>query len=72
MLFTTKSFYEQNITINTFFFCFACKIQYPSVVGHEIGGEVLSVGKNVIKFKVGDVVGVGYVLLKICQMHLIT
>lgn len=34
-------------------------IQYPSVVGHEIGGHVLSVGKNVTKFKVGDVVGVG-------------
>ncbi len=32
---------------------------YPLVPGHEIIGEVLSVGKNVKKFKAGDIVGVG-------------
>ena len=32
---------------------------YPCVPGHEIVGKVLSVGKKVKKFKVGDSVGVG-------------
>lgn len=32
---------------------------YPVVPGHEIIGQVTSVGKNVTKFKLGDWVGVG-------------
>lgn len=32
---------------------------YPLCVGHEILGEVVSVGKDVTKFKVGDIAGVG-------------
>ncbi|TGN13387.1 NAD(P)-dependent alcohol dehydrogenase [Leptospira ilyithenensis] len=33
--------------------------QYPQVPGHEIAGVVISVGKNVTKFKTGDHAGVG-------------
>lgn len=33
--------------------------RYPCVPGHEIVGKVISVGKKVKKFKVGDAVGVG-------------
>jgi len=33
--------------------------QYPFVPGHEIVGRVAAAGKNVTKFKTGDLVGVG-------------
>jgi alcohol dehydrogenase (NADP+) len=33
--------------------------KYPVLVGHEITGKVIKVGKNVTKFKVGDSVAVG-------------
>ena len=32
---------------------------FPMVPGHEIVGHVTQVGKNVSKFKVGDLAGVG-------------
>ena len=31
----------------------------PVVLGHEIAGEVIAVGRNVTKFKIGDYAGVG-------------
>lgn len=34
-------------------------VEYPIVVGHEIVGEAVKVGKNVTHVKVGDMVGVG-------------
>ena len=40
--------------------------RYPCVPGHEIVGRVSAVGKDVSKFKVGDVVGVGC-LVDSCQ-----
>lgn len=40
--------------------------KYPMVPGHEIIGHVTAVGKNVKKFKIGDVVGVGC-LVDSCQ-----
>jgi len=39
---------------------------YPMVPGHEIVGKVLSVGKNVKKFKQGDLAGVG-VMIDSCR-----
>lgn len=33
---------------------------YPMIPGHEIAGRMAKVGKNVTKFKVGDLAGVGY------------
>ncbi len=35
--------------------------EYPLVPGHEIVGHIREVGSNVSKFKVGDLVGVGYI-----------
>jgi len=34
-------------------------VNYPAIIGHEISGEVVEVGKYVTKFKVGDRVAVG-------------
>jgi len=34
-------------------------VKFPSVPGHEIVGRVTSIGEEVKKFKVGDLVGVG-------------
>lgn len=39
---------------------------YPMVPGHEIVGKVVSVGKNVKKFKAGDFAGVG-VMIDSCR-----
>lgn len=36
--------------------------KYPAVPGHEIVGKVTSVGSEVSKFKVGDLVGVGCIV----------
>ena len=35
------------------------RVKYPAIIGHEISGEVVEVGKNVTKFSVGDRVAVG-------------
>lgn len=48
---------------------------YPMVPGHEIIGKVTKVGKNVKKFKVGDLAGVGCMVdsckkCKSCHDHL--
>ena len=40
---------------------------YPMVPGHEIVGEVVSVGSGVSKFKVGDLVGVGVMVDSCCS-----
>ena len=37
-------------------------VTYPQIVGHEIIGKVVQVGKNVTKHKVGDLVGVGCIV----------
>lgn len=39
---------------------------YPMVPGHEIAGRVVKVGKDVTKFKVGDLAGVGC-MVNSCQ-----
>jgi len=35
------------------------RVKYPAIIGHEIAGEVVEVGKNVTKFAVGDRLAVG-------------
>ncbi len=37
-------------------------VTYPQVVGHEIVGKVVQIGKNVTKHKTGDLVGVGCIV----------
>ena len=36
--------------------------QYPIVPGHEIVGKIIKLGRNVTKFKIGDIVGVGCIV----------
>jgi len=36
------------------------KVEYPCVPGHEVSGTIRKMGKDVIGFKIGDSVGVGY------------
>lgn len=40
---------------------------YPMVPGHEIVGEVISIGSAVTKFKAGDLVGVGVMIDSCCS-----
>lgn len=35
------------------------RMNYPAIVGHEFSGEIVKVGKNVTRFKVGDRVACG-------------
>ncbi len=35
------------------------RVKYPQVIGHEIAGEVVGIGKNVAQFKPGDRVAIG-------------
>ncbi|MEI6101688.1 MAG: alcohol dehydrogenase catalytic domain-containing protein [Eubacteriales bacterium] len=35
------------------------RVSYPAIVGHEVSGEVVEVGKNVTKVKVGDRIAIG-------------
>ena len=35
------------------------RVRYPAIIGHEISGEVVEVGKNVSRFSVGDRVAIG-------------
>lgn len=35
------------------------RVTYPAIIGHEIAGEVVEVGKNVTKFAVGDRIAIG-------------
>ncbi len=35
------------------------RVEFPAIIGHEIAGEVVEVGANVTKFKVGDRVAIG-------------
>ncbi|BBV06401.1 NAD(P)-dependent alcohol dehydrogenase [Providencia hangzhouensis] len=36
--------------------------QYPIVPGHEIVGRISNIGNKVSKFKVGDIVGIGFIV----------
>ena len=35
------------------------RVEMPQIIGHEISGEIVEVGKHVTKFKVGDRVAIG-------------
>ena len=35
------------------------RVQYPAVIGHEMAGEIVAVGNDVQKYKIGDRVCVG-------------
>jgi L-iditol 2-dehydrogenase len=35
------------------------RVNTPAIIGHELSGEVVRIGKNVTKFKVGDRVAIG-------------
>ncbi|WP_165043981.1 NAD(P)-dependent alcohol dehydrogenase [Dysgonomonas sp. ZJ709] len=44
-------------------------ISYPCVPGHEIVGRVSKIGKNVSKFKIGDIAGVGCMVNSCGKCH---
>jgi L-iditol 2-dehydrogenase len=35
------------------------RVKFPAIIGHEISGDVVEVGKNVTKFKTGDRISMG-------------
>lgn len=35
------------------------RVKFPAIIGHEISGEVIEVGKNVTKLEIGDRVAIG-------------
>ncbi len=45
------------------------RVKVPRIIGHEFAGEIVEVGGNVKRFKVGDyVTGEGHLFCGVCQM----